>query len=85
MEGQLNRFLPVVKWLLATPHLVVLTVPWPAAAVVTVIAWLAILLIGRYPRGLFSFVEGTIRWMWRVYCYAFMLTTDSYPPFRFGP
>ena len=50
-----------------------------------IIAWFTILIVGRYPRGLFTFVGGTIRWTYRVYCYAIMLTTDRYPPFRLGP
>ena len=85
VEGQLNRFLPIIKWLLATPHLIVLIILWIAVVIVTIVAWFTILIVGRYPRGLFTFVEGTIRWSYRVYCYAFMLTTDKYPPFRFGP
>ena len=51
---------------------------------VTIIAWFAILIVGRYPRELFLFVEGTLRWGMRVTAYAFLLTTDRYPPFRFG-
>ena len=85
VEGQLNRFLPLVKWLLVIPHVVILLMLWAMVLVVTVIAWFAILIVGRYPKGLFRFVEGTIRWSYRVYCYAFMLTTDRYPPSRFGP
>ena len=84
-KGQLNRFLPIIKWLLVIPHLIVLTILWIAALIVTIIAWFAILIVGWYPRGLFTFVEGTFRWSYRVYCYAFMLTTDRYPPVRFGP
>ena len=85
VRGQLNRFLPLIKWLLASPHYIVLVVFFIAVVVVTIIAWFAILIKGRYLRGLFKFVEGTIRWWYRVYCYAFMLTTDRYPPFRFRP
>ena len=85
VKGQLNRFLPIIKWLLATPHLIVLAILWIAAVIVTIIAWFTILIVGRYPRVLFTFVEGTMRWSHRVWCYAFMLTTDRYPPFRFGP
>ncbi len=84
-KSQLNRFLPIVKWLLATPHLIVLAMLAIAAVIVTIIAWFAILIVGRYPRGLFTFVEGSIRWFYRVWCYAFMLTTDRYPPFRLSP
>ena len=84
-KGQLNRFLPVIKWLLAIPHLIVLTILLVAVLIVTVIAWFQILIVGRYPKRLFTFVEGTIRWQFRVWCYAFMLTTDRYPPFRLRP
>ena len=82
VEGQLNRFMPLVKWLLAIPHYIVLMVLWIVAMVVTVIAWFAILIVGRYPRGMFDFVVGVDRWSYRVIAYAFLLTTDRYPPFR---
>ena len=85
VEGQLNRFLPLVKWILAIPHYVVLAIIGSLAFLVTIIAWFAILIVGRYPRELFLFVEGTLRWGMRVTAYAFLLTTDRYPPFRFGP
>ena len=84
VEGQLNRFMPLVKWLLAIPHYIVLTVLWIVSLVVTVIAWFAILIVGRYPRGMFDFVVGVDRWSYRVIAYAFLLTTDRYPPFRLG-
>ena len=83
-EG-LNRWLPLVKWLLAIPHYIVLFFLWLAAIVCVIIAWFAILFTGRYPRGLFDFVEGVIRWNNRVGAYAFLLITDRYPPFRLGP
>ena len=82
VKRDLNRYLPIFKWLLVIPHLIVLIILGNAVVIVTIIAWFAILIAGRYPRGLFTFVEGTIRWFYRVYCYAFMLTTDRYPPFR---
>ncbi len=82
--GQLNRFMPLIKWLLAIPHYVVLIILWICALVVTLIAWFAILIVGRYPRALFDFVVGTARWGERVNAYAFLLTTDKYPPFRLG-
>jgi hypothetical protein len=77
----LNRWLPLVKWLLAIPHYVVLFFLYIALVVVVIIAWFAILFTGRYPRGLFDFVQGVIRWHNRVMGYAFILITDRYPPF----
>jgi hypothetical protein len=68
--------------LLAIPHYVVLFFLWIAALVVVIVAWFAILFTGRYPRGLFDFVEGVIRWHNRVIAYAWVLVTDRYPPFR---
>jgi hypothetical protein len=79
---ELNRWLPLVKWLLAIPHYVVLFFLWIGVLVCVVIAWFAILLTGRYPRSLFDFVVGVLRWSVRVTAYAFILTTDRYPPFR---
>ncbi len=81
VERDLNRWLPLVKWLLAIPHYVVLAVLWPAAVLAIVAAWFAILFTGRYPRGLFDFVEGVARWSLRVTAYAFLMVTDEYPPF----
>jgi hypothetical protein len=77
----LNRWLPLVKWLLAIPHYIVLAWLAFAAIVCVVIAWFAILFTGRYPRGLFDFVVGVGRWGLRVTAYAFLLTTDRYPLF----
>ena len=77
----LNRFLPLVKWILALPHYIVLIVLSVAAIVVTVIAWFAIIFTARYPRGMFEFVVGVARWGVRVNAYAWLLTTDRYPPF----
>lgn len=79
---ELNRWLPLVKWLLATPHYVVLCFLCIGAIVCVIIAWFAILFTGRYPRALFDFVAGVLRWWLRVGAYAFLLTTDRYPPFR---
>ena len=77
----LNRWLPLVKWLLAIPHYIVLVFLGIAAVVCIVIfAWFAILFTGRYPRGLFDFVVGVGRWGTRQ-AYAFLLVTDRYPPF----
>ena len=77
----LNRWLPLVKWLLAIPHYIVLFFLWLAALVVIVVAWFAILITGGYPRSLFDFVVGVGRWTVRVSAYAFLLVTDRYPPF----
>ena len=83
--SDLNRWLPLVKWLLAIPHYIVLAFLDIAAFVAVIVAWFAILFTGRYPRGLFGFVEGVIRWHNRVLGYAFILVTDQYPPFRLAP
>ncbi|NED98144.1 DUF4389 domain-containing protein [Phytoactinopolyspora alkaliphila] len=80
-DTDLNRWLPLIKWFLAIPHYVVLFFLDVAALVAVVVAWFAILITGRYPRGLFDFVEGVIRWHNRVVAYAFILVTDRYPLF----
>jgi len=81
-KGELNRWLPLVKWLLAIPHYVVLLFLYIGAIVAVIVAWFAILFTGHYPRELFNYVEGVIRWGNRVVGYAFILVTDRYPPFR---
>ena len=81
VEQDLNRWLPLVKWLLAIPHYIVLIVLWLIAVVAIVIAWFAILFTGSYPRSLFNYVVGVGRWSLRVQAYAFLLVTDRYPPF----
>ncbi|HEU5467660.1 MAG TPA: DUF4389 domain-containing protein, partial [Gemmatimonadales bacterium] len=78
----LSRGLPLVKWFLAIPHYIVLALLGLGVWVCVVVAWFAILLTGRYPRLLFDFVVDVIRWGVRVSAYAFLLTTDQYPPFR---
>lgn len=80
-KQELNRWLPLVKWLLAVPHYIVLVILTVGAILATVIAWFAILFTGNYPKGLFDYVVGVSRWHLRVYTYAFLLTTDQYPPF----
>ncbi len=79
--ARLNRWLPLVKWLLAIPHYVVLVLLALAVVVTTFIGWIAILVTGRQPRGLFDFAVGVGRWANRVGGYAFLLVTDKYPPF----
>jgi hypothetical protein len=79
------RGMPLVKWFLAIPHYIVLYFLGIAAFVCVVIAWFAILFTGRYPKGLFDFVQGVIRWAFRVEDYAFILITDKYPPFSLEP
>jgi hypothetical protein len=78
----LNRWLPLVKWLLAIPHYIVLVLLWIGAFFAVIAAWFAILFTGRYPRGLFDYVEGVMRWENRVVAYVAILATDRYPPFR---
>ncbi len=82
---QLSRGMPLIKWLLAIPHYIVLFFLGIAAIVSVIIAWFAILFTGRYPRSLFDFVEGVLRWGNRVHAYAFILITDRYPPFSLQP
>jgi hypothetical protein len=77
----LNRWLPLVKWLLAIPHFIVLFFLGIAAVVAVIITWFSILFTGKYPRGIFDFVEGVLRWALRVEAYALLLVTDRYPPF----
>ena len=84
-KTRLRRFLPLVKWWLATPHYFVLTALIAVSIPVIVIAWLAIIFTGRYPEALFTYVVGTMRWTLRVMAYALFLVTDRYPPFRLSP
>jgi len=77
----LNRWLPIFKWLFAIPHYIVLFFIYIGVIVAVIVAWFAILFTGRYPRSLFDFVVGAMRWTLRVNAYAFLLLTDTYPPF----
>jgi hypothetical protein len=81
VKNELNRWMPLVKWFLAIPHYIALGFLWVGVCIVTVIAWFAVLFTGQYPQGMFDFVVGFMRWGLRVGAYAFLLTTDEYPPF----
>ena len=82
VKKDLNRWMPLVKWILAIPHIIILIFIFIAVVFCSVFAWFAILLTGRYPKVIFDFVEGFLRWSLRVNAYMFLLTTDEYPPFR---
>jgi hypothetical protein len=80
-ERDLSRWLPLVKWFLAIPHYVILAFLTVGVVFAVIAAWFAILFTGRYPRGIFDFVEGALRWHNRVVGYSYTLVTDRYPPF----
>ena len=81
VETDLNRLMPLVKWLLAIPHYIVLAVLSAAAVCAVIFSWFAIMVTGQYPRALFDFVVGVSRWALRVAAYTTLLVTDEYPPF----
>jgi hypothetical protein len=85
VKNDLGRGMPLIKWLLAIPHYIVLAFLYIGVFFALIGAWFAILFTGRYPRGIFTFVEGVYRWQNRVYGYAFTLVTDRYPPFQLKP
>lgn len=82
VEKELNQWLPLIKWLLVIPHFIVLCFIIVGVIFCTLIAWFIILFFGSYPKSMFDFVVGSLRWILRVETYAILLTTDEYPPFR---
>jgi hypothetical protein len=82
--GDVNRWFPLFKWILAIPHYIILALLSIAAFVAVIVAWFSILITGRYPPEIFDFLVGVFRWHVRVSAYAFLLVTDEYPPFRLG-
>jgi hypothetical protein len=81
VKKDLKRWMPLVKWFLAIPHVVVLYFLYIALVFCTVFAWFAVIFTGRYPKSLFDFAVGVLRWSLRVCAYCILLTTDAYPPF----
>jgi hypothetical protein len=85
VEANVSQGLPLIKWLLVIPHVIVLAFLYLGVLFAVIAAWFAILFTGRYPRGIFDYVEGVMRWHNRVVAYAFLLVTDRYPPFSLRP
>ena len=85
VPNELNRWLPLVKWILAIPHYVALVILGVIALLAVIVAWFAILITGSYPRALFDYGVGVGRWFIRVEAYMLLLTTDRYPPFSLKP
>ena len=84
-EADLNRWLPLIKWLLAIPHYVVLIILSILTVIAVVLGWIMVVITAQYPRALFDFIVGVMRYEARVSGYAFLLVTDRYPPFRLDP
>ena len=84
VKNDLTRWMPLVKWILVIPHIIVLIFLFIGAVLSTIFALLAILFTGKYHKSVFNFVEGFLRWTLRVSAFALLLTTDEYPPFRLG-
>ncbi len=84
-QADLNRWLPLVKWFLAIPHYIVLAILAILAFIAVILGWIMVVITAQHPRALFDFIVGVIRYGARVQAYAFMLTTDRYPPFRLDP
>ena len=82
VKNELKRWMPLVKWFLVLPHIIALIFIFIGVVICTVFSLIAILFKGRYPKGIFNFVEGFFRWTLRVSAFALLLTTDAYPPFR---
>ena len=82
-EGELSRLSTFLRLILVIPHVIVLSILGIIAYVITLIAWIAIIITGKYPRGMFNFVAGVLRWQVRVNAYGYFLFTDKYPPFSF--
>lgn len=79
--NRLNRWMPLFKWIMAIPHYIVISVLLTVAVILVIVGWLSILFMGKFPQGIHNYIVGVNRWSLRVQAYAFLLTTDKYPPF----